>query len=151
LAAFHDSVEASMLMSFKRGTCSLAQGCLIVVLALLPSAYLAAQSSATAEVHKGWMDDASDAQEDYRFAVAGKDQKAAVVALDTLADLMAKTEAYWTQKKAADGVKLTKDARAFAVQAAASVKIGNMAAAGEAFDRMGATCNSCHDLHLEKR
>ena len=104
-----------------------------------------------AAAHKAWMNDASDAQEDYRFAVSEKDQKAAVEALVKLEALMAKTEDYWTAKKAADGVKLAKESRSLAAQAQAAAKRGDTAASGQSFDKMGAACNSCHDLHLEKR
>jgi cytochrome c556 len=48
-------------------------------------------------------------------------------------------------------VRLSKDARAQAAAAAAAVKAGRMTDAGAAFDKMGATCNACHDLHLEKK
>ena len=109
------------------------------------------QATADAVAHKQWMNDASDAQEDYRFAASGKDQKAAVEALAKLEELMARTADYWAAKKSAAGAKLATEARSFAAQAAAAAKAGNMAAAGEAFDRMGATCNSCHELHLEKQ
>jgi hypothetical protein len=122
----------------------------VLALALLSGGAASAQAP-DASAHKQWMNDASDAQEDYRFAVADKDQKAAAAALGTLEALMAKTVDYWTAKKADDGVKLSKDARALAAQASAAVKAGNMSEAGEAFDKMGATCNACHDLHLEKR
>jgi len=104
-----------------------------------------------AAAHKAWMNDASDAQEDYRFAVSEKDQKAAVESLVKLEALMAKTEDYWTAKKMADGVKLAKESRALAAQAQAAAKRGDTAAAGQSFDKMGASCNSCHELHLEKR
>ena len=104
-----------------------------------------------AAAHKAWMNDASDAQEDYRFAVSEKDQKAAVESLVKLEALMAKTEDYWTAKKMADGVKLAKESRAFAAQAQVAAKRGDTAAAGQSFDKMGASCNSCHELHLEKR
>lgn len=118
---------------------------------LLSPVRVGAAQAADAEAHKAWMNDASDAQEDYRFAVGDKDMKAAGEALAKLESLMAKTEGYWAAKKATDGVRLTKEARAQASQAAAAVKAGNMSAAGEAFEKMGATCNACHDLHLEKR
>ena len=44
-----------------------------------------------AAAHKAWMNDASDAQEDYRFAVSEKDQKAVVEALVKLEALMVLT------------------------------------------------------------
>ena len=104
-----------------------------------------------AAAHKQWMDDASDAQEDYRFAVTDKDQKAAVEALGKLESLMARAEDYWAARKSADGVKLTKSTRASAAQASAAAKKGDLAAASTAFDAMGVSCNACHELHLEKK
>jgi|GEM_PF-4212207 len=104
-----------------------------------------------AAAHKQWMNDASDAQEDYRFAVTDKDQKSAVAALGKLESFMARTEDYWTARKSADGIRLAKAARASAAQAATAAKRGDLAAASTAFDAMGASCNTCHELHLEKR
>jgi len=104
-----------------------------------------------AAAHKQWMNDASDAQEDYRFAVTDKDQKAAVEALGKLESFMARTEDYWTSHKSADGVKLAKAARASAAQAAAAAKRGDLAAASTAFTNMGTSCNACHELHLETK
>ena len=111
----------------------------------------AGQASMTAEAHKQMMNDASDAQEDYRFAVSEKDQKAAVEALGKLETFMGQTVNYWSGKKAADGVRLATAAKTSATQALSAAKAGNAAAAGEAFEKMGASCNACHDLHLEKR
>ena len=121
-----------------------------LVVALLSSIYVAAQAP-DAAAHKQWMNDASDAQENYRFAVTDKKQKDAVEALATLEALMAKTEEYWTAKKSNDGVKLAKEARALAAQAGTAARAGNLTAATDAFDKMGASCNSCHELHLEKK
>lgn len=104
-----------------------------------------------AAAHTQMMNDASDAQEDFRFALADKDQKAAVTALTKLEGFMGQTETYWTAKKAADGVKLAKEARASAATALTAAKANNMTAAKDAFDTMGATCNTCHELHLEKK
>jgi hypothetical protein len=112
---------------------------------------LAAVQAPDAAAHKQWMNDASDAQEDYRFAVSEKNAKAAVDALAKLEGLMARTEDYWTAKKEANGVRLARDARALAARGGAAAKAGDMAAASDAFEKMGATCNSCHDLQLEKK
>jgi len=127
---------------------ALSIGVLSVV--LLFTAPVVAQAP-DAAAHKQWMNDASDAQEDFRFAVTEKDQKAATEALARLEALMAKTGDYWTAKKAADGAKLSRDARDLAAQAGAAAKAGNIPAAQQAFDKMGAACNACHELHLEKR
>lgn len=97
------------------------------------------------------MNDASDAEEDFRFAVTDKDAKAAATSLTKIEELMQKTEAYWTVKKANDGVTLTKDTRALASQAAAAAAKGSFGDASAAFDKMTAKCNACHELHLEKR
>jgi len=60
------------------------------------------------------MNDASDAEEDFRVAVTDKDAKAAAAALTKIEALMQKTEGYWTAKKANDGVALTKETRTLA-------------------------------------
>ncbi len=122
----------------------------VVTMTLAGAARVAAQAP-DAAAHKQWMNDASDAQEDYRFAVTDKDQKAAVEALGKLEALMARTEDYWAARKSADGVTLTKAARASAAQGAAAAKKGDLAAASTAFDAMGASCNACHELHLETK
>jgi len=117
---------------------------------VLFTALVAAQAP-DAAAHKQWMNDASDAQEDFRFAVTDKDQKAAAEALGKIEVLMTKTGEYWAVKKASEGVKLSKDAHDLASQAGAAARAGNIPAATQAFDKMGATCNTCHELHLEKR
>jgi hypothetical protein len=108
-------------------------------------------AGADAAAHKQWMNDASDAQEDFRDAIAAKSGSKAADAAMKIDDLMGRTEAYWTEKKAADGVKLAHDSRAIAKEAAAAANAGRLEAANAAFTRLGATCNSCHELHLEKR
>lgn len=114
---------------------------------------LPAQSAAPLDAasHKQMMNDASDAQEDFRFALSDKDQKAAVDALTKLERFMGQTETYWTAKKSADGVKLAKEARASAAAALTAAKANSMTTARDAFEKMGATCNSCHELHFEKK
>jgi hypothetical protein len=118
---------------------------------MLLSSILAAAQAPDAAAHLQWMDDASDAQDDVRVALTGKDAKAAAEALDKLDALMARTDAYWTAKGAADGAALAKDARSQAGRAAVAARAGNLVSTSEAFDKMGASCNACHDLHLEKR
>lgn len=118
-----------------------------------PIAPATAQSAASADAatHKQWMNDASDAQENFRFALTDRDQKAAQEALVTLESLMGKTEEYWTARKFSDGVKVAKETHAFATQAVSQFKTGNLPAAQDSFDKMGASCNACHELKLEKR
>jgi hypothetical protein len=122
----------------------------ILLLTLISAVGLTAQTP-SAEEHKAWMNDASDAEEDFRFAVTDKDAKAAMAALTKIEALMQKTEGYWTAKKANDGVALTKEARALASQAAAAAAKGSLADAGAGFEKMTAKCNACHELHPEKR
>jgi hypothetical protein len=86
-----------------------------VSVVVLLTAYVAAQAP-DAAAHKQWMNDASEAQEDFRFAVTDKDQKAATEALGKLEGLMAKTGEYWAGRKASDGVKLSKEAHDLAAQ-----------------------------------
>jgi hypothetical protein len=123
----------------------------LLLLALISAVRVAAQTTASADEHKAWMNDASDAEEDFRFAVTDKDAKAAAASLTKIEALMQKTEAYWTAKKANDGVALTKDTRALASEAAAAAAKGSLADAGAGFEKMTAKCNACHELHLEKR
>lgn len=140
-------------MSSSRATRSFAGSFLVAAaaVAFVTSSLYAAVQAPDAAAHKQWMNDASDAQEDYRFAVTDKDQKAAVESLAKLEGLMARTEDYWTAKKSSDGVRLAKEARALAAQAGTAAKAGNLTAATAAFDKMGASCNACHELHLEKK
>jgi hypothetical protein len=123
----------------------------LVLLTLISAVRVAAQATPSAEEHKAWMNDASDAEEDFRFAVTDKDAKAAAASLTKIEGLMQKTEVYWTAKKANDGVALTKDTRALASQAAAAAAKGSLTDAGAGFETMTAKCNACHELHLEKR
>ena len=122
----------------------------VLAMTLAGAPRVAAQAP-DAAAHQQWMNDASDAQEDYRFAVADQDQKAAVEALGKLESFMARTGDYWAARKSADGIRLAKAARASAAQAATAAKRGDLAAAATAFDAMGASCNTCHELHLEKK
>lgn len=111
----------------------------------------AGAQSADVERHKQWMSDASDAQEDFRFALTDNNQKAAIEALTNLQTLMTRTADYWAAKKADDGVKLAKEAQSLAGAALTSAKAGNLSAARDPFEKMGATCNACHELELQKR
>jgi hypothetical protein len=123
----------------------------ILLLTLISAVRVAAQTTPSAEEHKAWMNDASDAEEDFRFAVTDKDAKAAAAALTKIEALMQKTEGYWTAKKANDGVAITKETRALASEAAAAAAKGSLGDAGAGFEKMTAKCNACHELHLEKR
>ena len=101
--------------------------------------------------HKQWMNDASDAQEDFRDAMGAKSGAKVAEAGAKLQDLMTKTLNYWQAKKAADGVKLTQESIAQAKLIQSSAKANQFTAAQAAFDKMTTTCNACHELHLEKR
>ena len=105
----------------------------------------------TADDHKAWMNDASDAQEDFRDAIAAKSGAKVADAGVKLQDLMTKTLNYWQARKAADGVKLTQECVAQAKAIQSSAKANQLKAAQAAFDKMTTTCNACHELHLEKR
>jgi hypothetical protein len=115
------------------------------------AAVVMAQNPPTTETHKAWMDDAADAQEDFRDAMAAKNAKAAAGALTKIEGLMAQTEAYWAAKEMNDGVKLTRATRTQASAGIAAAKAGKLAAASDAFDKMNSACNACHALQLEKR
>ena len=104
-----------------------------------------------AATHKAWMNDATDAQEDLREAMAGKSSAKAAAAASTLQTLMAQTERYWTSRHADDIVKLAVEAKALAGQVAQAAKARKLDQANEAFGKLNTTCNTCHDLHPEKR
>jgi hypothetical protein len=118
---------------------------------MLLAAVPVAQNTADADAHKAWMNNASDAQEDFRAALAEKDLKAAADAMTKLERLMAETESYWSARKMADGVKLAQATRAFAAAGVTSAKAGRLADANDAFAKMNSKCNECHELHLERR
>jgi hypothetical protein len=103
------------------------------------------------EVEKQWMNDATDLQEDIREAMGKKDGAKIAEAALKIEALMAKTEAYWSAKKAADIVKLAHTARAQAKDVATLGKAAKFEPTNEAFGKLNTTCNTCHDLHPEKR
>lgn len=105
----------------------------------------------SAAMHKKWMDDASDLQEELRDALKSKaGAKAATTALK-IETLMARTQTYWASKKASDVVKLAQESRTLAKQVATAAKAGKIDEANDAFTKMNSNCNVCHDLHPEKR
>src|SRR5882757_1587689 len=71
----------------------------------------APEKAPDAETHKAWMNDAGDAQEDLREALAKKDGKAAAAAALKIEGFMAQTEKYWAAKRADDIVKLAQTSR----------------------------------------
>ena len=121
-----------------------------VVFPVLLTAIGAAQAP-DAETHKGWMNDATDLQEDVREAMGANSGAKVAAAATKIEDLMVKTEAYWSARKAADIVKLAQTARAHARDLAAAGKAGKLEQAADAFGKLNTTCNTCHDLHPEKR
>jgi hypothetical protein len=103
------------------------------------------------EAEKGWMNDATDLQEDIREAMGKKDGAKIAEAALKIDALMQKTEGFWAAKKAADIVTLAQTARTHAKDVAAQAKAGKLDQANDAFARLNTTCNTCHDLHPEKR
>jgi hypothetical protein len=142
-------VSSTNFFRFRRGASIGLAG--LLLLGFISGVRVVAQTTPGADEHKAWMNDASDAEEDFRFAVTDKDAKAAAAALTKIEQLMQKTEAYWTAKKANDGVAITKETRALASEAAAAAAKGSLGDAGAGFEKMTAKCNACHELHLEKR
>lgn len=123
----------------------------IVIVAALLAAAPAAVQPPDAEAHRAWMNDASDAQEDLREALTQKDREKISAGATKMESLMAQTERYWSAKKAADVVALAQQARAQAKQVGAAGQAGTFDEAQQAFTKLGTTCNSCHELHPEKR
>ena len=98
------------------------------------------------------MNDASDAQEDFRFAVTDKDQKGAVEALAKLEGLMSRRPRTTGRRRSRMTASSSrKRLERLAAQAGTAAKAGNLPLQRSAFDKMGASCNSCHELHLEKK
>jgi len=97
------------------------------------------------------MNDATDAQEDLREALGGKSSAKAAAAASKLQTLMARTEGYWTSRHADDIVKLAQESKALAGDVARAAKAHKLDQATEAFGKLNTTCNTCHDLHPEKR
>ena len=104
-----------------------------------------------AAVHKAWMNDAADAQDDLREALAGKSSAKTAAAALKLQTLMARTERYWASRHADDIVKIAQESKALAGQVARAAKAHKLEQANEAFGKLNTTCNTCHDLHPEKR
>lgn len=121
----------------------------VVLVALV--AGLGVAQAPDAETHKAWMNDATDLQEDVREAMGAHSGARMAEAATKIEDLMAKTEAYWSAKKAADIVKLAQTARAHAKDLAVAGKAEKLDQAADAFGKLNTTCNTCHDLHPEKR
>ncbi|MBZ5557583.1 MAG: hypothetical protein LAO77_09960 [Acidobacteriia bacterium] len=117
---------------------------------LKPDATVSAQAP-DADAHKAWMNDATDLQEDIRDAMRAQDGAKIADAATKIEALMAKTEAYWSAKKAADVVTLAQTARSHAKDVATLGKAGKFDQSNEAFGKLNTTCNTCHDLHPEKR
>ena len=69
-----------MTNSFRHRLLAFASRTCLVSMTLLAAGSVGAQAP-DAAAHKAWMNDASDAQDDYRFAITDKDQKAAAEAL----------------------------------------------------------------------
>ena len=103
-----------------------------------------------AAAHKAWMSD-TDAQDELREALAAKALAKAEAPATKLEDLMGKTEQYWAGKHADDVVKLAQESRTLAKQVAAAAKARSLTRANAAFEKLNKTCNTCHDLHPEKR
>lgn len=114
-------------------------------------ALLAQAAVWSADQHKAGMNDASDLQEDVRDAMAAKAGDKVSAAALKIEALMGRTEDYWAAKKQADVVKLAQTSRALARELAADAKSGKLDQAAETFGKLNASCNTCHDLHPEKR
>jgi hypothetical protein len=102
-------------------------------------------------VHKAWMNDATDAQDDLREAIAGKSSAKAAAAALKLQTLMARTERYWASRHAEDIVTLARESKALAGRVVRAARAHKLEQANEAFGKLNTTCNACHDLHPEKR
>jgi hypothetical protein len=121
------------------------------VVGLLTAAALTTAQTPTAADHKQWMDDAADIQDDLRDALGAKSSAKAAEAAGKLDAILVKTEQYWAAKKADDIVKLARSSSTLAKEIGAAAKARKFPQASEAFTKLSAQCNVCHDLHPEKR
>ena len=64
---------------------------------------------------------------------------------------MAKTEAYWAARKTNDIVAFARTARTHAKNLAVAGEAGKLDQAAAQFGLLNTACNTCHDLHPEKR
>ena len=125
--------------------------CAGAVAGLIVAAALATAQTPTAADHKQWMDDAADVQDDLSDALAAKSGAKAAEAAGKLDAILVKTERYWAAKHADDIVQLARSSSTLAKEVGASAKAGRMTQASDAFKKLSAQCNTCHDLHPEKR
>lgn len=104
-----------------------------------------------AAAHKQWMADAGDIQEDLREAIGAKVASKASDAAGKLERILKQTEGYWAAKHADDAAKVARSSQTLARQVGAWAKTGRFEAAHDAFAKLSAQCNACHELHPEKR
>lgn len=121
------------------------------IVGLVVAATLATAQAPTAADHKQWMDDAADIQDDLRDALTAKSGAKVAAAAGKLDAILVKTEQYWAAKHADDIVQLARSSSALAKEIGASAKAGKLAHASDAFTKLSAQCNTCHDKHPEKR
>jgi hypothetical protein len=131
---------------------------LLVASAILTAGFVGSASAqgrrgapANALAHKQMMDEAGNARDDLGEALADKDLDVSAEMSGMIEQFMVQTEAYWAARKMADIVKLAQTARGQAKDLTAAAKAGRLVAAQIAFQNMNTTCNTCHDLHPEKR
>jgi len=124
----------------------------MLIIALLLGSLTAFQARAQdAAAHKAWMDDAIDLQDELREQLRAQAGDKAADAATKIEKILAKTQAYWAAKRADDIVTIARESRTLATAIATAAKSGKIDEANEAFAKMNARCNACHDLHPEKR
>jgi len=123
----------------------------ITALALFFFAAAPALQAPDAAAHKAWMDDAADLQDELAEHLLAKSGDKAAAAALKLEKILEQTQAYWAAKHADDIVAIAKESRTLASAVAADAKAGKFPAASESNTKLNARCNTCHDLHPEKR
>ena len=97
------------------------------------------------------MDDAADLQDELREQLLAKAGDRAAAAATKIEVILAQTEAYWAEKHADEIVQIARESRTLATAIATAAKAGKIDQAADAFATMNTRCNTCHDLHPEKR
>ena len=97
------------------------------------------------------MDDAQDAKDDLMDAVDAKSGPKAAEATAKMTKIVQETKQFWAAKKMADIVTLADASLAALNEMSKMAAAGKMDQSKAVYQKIGATCSACHDVHPEKR
>jgi len=96
------------------------------------------------------MKDTNAASSSLRKNVEAKDYEAVAKDAATLKTLFGNTEAFWTERKADDAVKVAKEGAKAAGELETAAKAKNEEGVAAAAKTVSGTCKTCHDAHRER-